>query len=129
MNSVVATLAQYPADGCYTVLRPMTVGGAKLDRGDTLPEDSPIRQQQRRLKVLCEQRMLAPVTEVKREVTKSRSSAPAASTAAAKAPKQTTINYDELTLGQLRKLCRERGIPASGSKAALRNRLLRSDKQ
>ena len=109
----------FDAGTVYTVLRAMTVHGVQLKAGDTLPTDSPLRQDPTRLEVLCRTRQLV-VTQAsgQRLVPDKVPVAEESETETASA-----LDLSQLTGPQLVRECKDRGLPAWGNKDVLRQRL------
>lgn len=112
----------FDAGTVYTVLRAMTVHGVQLKKGDTLPTDSPLRQDPTRLEVLCRTRQLV-VTQASGQVRDSDRSASDSPVAEVEPESAPVLDLSQLTGPQLVRACKDRGLPAWGNKDVLRQRL------
>lgn len=124
----------FAADGVYRILKPMTVNGVPLDRGDMLPQDSTLRQKPYRLQQLCEQNRMVPVTapvpmgprpqptQPSEAQAPKTSVAPEPQPAAAKAPR-VPADILSLSLRELQHELKVRGVDHVGNKGQLRKRL------
>ena len=114
----------FDAGTVYTVLRAMTVHGVQLKAGDTLPTDSPLRQDPTRLEVLCRTRQLV-VTQASGQIVDEAEILLVAAEEQAESEEATVpaVDLSQLTGPQLVKACRDRGLPAWGNKDVLRQRL------
>jgi hypothetical protein len=119
----------FDAGTVYTVLRAMTVHGVQLKAGDTLPTDSPLRQDPTRLEVLCRTRQLVVTQALGAKVGNEdlqatyqmlKNGPPAEE---GQQPVAAALDLSQLTGPQLVKACRDRGLPAWGNKDVLRQRL------
>lgn len=113
----------FDAGTVYTVLRAMTVHGVQLKAGDTLPTDSPLRQDPTRLEVLCRTRQMV-VTQASTAKVEGPdrivSDSPVAEVESESVP---VLDLSQLTGPQLVRACKDRGLPAWGNKDVLRQRL------
>ena len=112
----------FDAGTVYTVLRAMTVHGVQLKAGDTLPTDSPLRQDPTRLEVLCRTRQLV-VTQAPRQTEEPDRSFFTPPVAEAEVESEPVLDLSQLTGPQLVRACKDRGLPAWGNKDVLRQRL------
>jgi hypothetical protein len=111
---------RFPVDADYVCLRPaVTLGGVTLRKGDRLPEDSPIRKLSRRLEILCEQRVLAPIQGTPPSGEDASDRGPASSSA----PSREEADYDSMSVAQLRKSCEQLGLPTHGNRLMLLGRI------
>jgi len=60
---VPTEIPNYAADGVYRAKTGIIVHGIKLEAGDPLPSDSPLRKDLRRLELLCRQGQIVPSSE------------------------------------------------------------------
>jgi hypothetical protein len=97
----------------------MTVHGVQLKAGDTLPTDSPLRQDPTRLEVLCRTRQLV-VTQASGQTAVPNMAPVAEESKTETAP---AVDLSQLTGPQLVRECKVRGLPAWGNKDVLRQRL------
>jgi len=109
----------FDAGTVYTVLRAMTVHGVQLKAGDTLPTDSPLRQDPTRLELLCRTRQMVVVQA------SGQTAVPDTAPVAEESETETVsaLDLSQLTGPQLVRACKDRGLPAWGNKDALRQRL------
>lgn len=114
----------FDAGTVYTVLHAMTVHGVQLKAGDTLPADSPLRQDPTRLELLCRTRKLV-VTQALRQVVDEAESLLVAAEEQAESEETVApaVDLSQLTGPQLVRACKDRGLPAWGNKDVLRQRL------
>lgn len=121
----------FDAGTVYTVLRAMTVHGVQLKAGDTLPTDSPLRQDPTRLEVLCRTRKMV-VTQASGQTEKPDKSFNTLGQMAffepdkEQQPVAEALDLSQLTGPQLVRACKDRGLPAWGNKDVLRQRLRKS---
>ena len=99
----------------YVAIKPLQVSGVRLNRGDYLPQDSPIRKDPRRLESLCRLRYLRPIEP---SIAEAEESSPEV----AERP-SASADLETCTLIELRDLCAERGLPTHGNRYVLRKRL------
>lgn len=107
---------RHPPDAVFQALRPVTVGGITLNRGDLLPEDSPVRSMPTRLEQLCKQRVLMAVVEVQT----SRRQGKAAKAAE---PQPAVPDLEKMSVKELGQYARHLGIAHGGNAAQLRKRI------
>lgn len=110
---------RFPRETAYVALRSLLVAGQRLSPGDSLPADSPLRSQPRRLETLLRTRYLRAVV-----------SAAVCEPVLASVPEfnmadseTETIDLSQMTATQLARACRERGLRSSGNISQLRKRL------
>ena len=116
-------LHRHPVGADYVVIRPkVLIGGVHLRNGDHLPVDSPIRQQSRRLELLCRQRVLRP----ERGMVKPAQAPIPEVVATVAATTATKVDYSVMTVKELRAKCELLSLKTYGNRATLSKRLRQS---
>jgi len=135
----MSVLNLFPGDGEYVCCRTsLTVDGTTLKKGKSLPYDSAIRNEPRRLRILIEQRKLRlvsnpvlataaprkktveePVVETDADVELATEVEPESNTDEYEVPE----DWKNLNKSGLLEVARELGLDESGTKADLRDRI------
>lgn len=128
-------------EGAYRILKPETINGIRLERGDMLPKDSPLRRMPFRIQQMCQQNRMVPVlsdaaggklpprSTTKTEAVTEEASAPqptletSSESPAEPAAAMTRVELMRLTMPELQALCKAKGINHVGNKSQLRKRL------
>lgn len=120
-SSALSHPHRFPANAEYVIAREnLLLGGVRFQRGDRLPPDHPVRQNERRLEVLCRWRKLslAPRPTLITEAV--------VNPVPEKSKLMADLHVEDLTnldLHALQELCRKAELSARGNCAQLRKRL------